>query len=72
MITFTCNLFTFDGSFLGGRRFGMFGLLKTVKRLNEGWYKSISISNVKVLWKSHRTNIEIINSGENKEVKDGK
>ena len=64
MIAFTCNLFTLDGSFLGGRRFGMFGLLKTVKRLNEGWFKSISITNVKVLWRSHRTNIEIINSKE--------
>lgn len=61
MITFTCNLLTFDGSFLGGRRFGMFGLLKTTKRLNEGWLKSISITNVKVLWKSYRTNIKITN-----------
>lgn len=72
MIAFTCNLFTFDGSFLGGRRLGMFGLLKTVKRLNEGWLKSISITNVKVLWKSHRTNIEIINTKEGEEACDGK
>lgn len=68
MIVFTCNLFTFDGLFLGGRRFGIFGLLKTVRLLNDGWLKSISITNVKVLWKSHRTYIEIINTKES-EVK---